>query len=141
MTIELSAVRFQIGAPVLPHKSRSAADYRDDLRRKFGKVPSFEELAAMENKPLSKAQVTTRSETEVMADCPRLQSLRDRAAKKSRAACDLFLSRLTEPKTAAAIAQEVGFSTQHVGAILRAAHDRGEVTRSTGTRITIWSKA
>jgi len=27
-----------------------------------------------------------------------------------------------------------------IGALLRAAYDRGEVTRSTGTRITIWSK-
>jgi len=31
MTIEPSAVRFQIGAPVLPHKSRSVSDYQSDL--------------------------------------------------------------------------------------------------------------
>jgi hypothetical protein len=31
MTIEPSAVRFQIGAPVLPHKSRSVSDYQREL--------------------------------------------------------------------------------------------------------------
>lgn len=136
MTIEPSAVRFQIGAPVLPHKSRSVSDYQSDLIRKFGRMPSFTELAQLES-PKSYAAPTAIK----MPLCPRLISLKERAAKKSRAAYDLVLSRLTEPKTAAAIASEVGFSTQHVGALLRCAHDRGEVTRSVGTRITIWSKA
>lgn len=136
MTIEPQNVRFQIGAPVLTHKSRSVIDYRDDLRHKFGRVPSFAELAQMESGKRYAAP-----ETNPMPPSPQLQGIRDRVAKKSRAACDLVLSRLTEPKTAAAIASEVGFSTQRVGALLRAAYERGEVARSTGTRITIWSKA
>lgn len=136
MTIEPYAIRFQIGTPVLPHKSRSVSDYQEDLRRKFGRVPSLAELAQMES---PKAYAAPKKNP--MTQCPRLQSLRERSAKKSRAACDLVLSRLTEPRTAAAIASEVGFSTQHVGALLRCAYERGEVTRSTGTRITIWSKA
>lgn len=141
MTVEPYAVRFQIGALVMPHKSRTTKEYQADLKRKYGKMPSMAELASIENRILVKAQVTTRSEGEMMQDCPRLQSLRERAAKKSRAACDRILSCLTEPKTAAAVASEVGFSTQHVGALLRAAYERGEVARSTGIRITIWSRA
>ena len=142
MSIEPQNARFQIGTIVMPAVSKTLEDYRDNLRRKYGKVPSLRELAGRENKTVSRSLNIDETSKEPMneADAKRILSLRKAAAAKTRATLNMIISHLTKPKTAAELEIDCKLSRQAIGAHLRAAYDRGEVDRVVIKRVTLWSK-
>jgi len=142
MPIEPHAVRFQVGAIVMPHHSKTENDYEASMRRKYGKIPSMAELAAMENKTVSRSINIPNEHTKTMTEAQRhrVQSIRKAMAAKKQANLDRIFACLTEPKTAAQIEAEVHLSRRRVGAHLRAAFGRGEVNRVAMRRMTLWSK-
>lgn len=142
MTIESHAVRFQIGAIVMPHEVKTPQDYRAAMVQKLGKMPSMAEFAAMENKTVSQARHQgNRTEPMTEAEAKRIASLRGYAKRKTREILARIFACMATPKTAAEIEAEIGLSRQVIGSHLRAAYDRGEVVRTLSKRVSTWSLA
>jgi hypothetical protein len=141
MPIEPHAVRFQVGTIVPPSMPRTPEQYRDDLRRKFGRVPSYAELAAMEGKV---AVIAPRHEPVIRtpAEQARANANASRAKAKTLASLALIMSRLDKPMTAQQLSPLVRMTSQAIGSHLRAALNKGLVTRSdySWKKATVWEK-
>jgi DNA-binding transcriptional ArsR family regulator len=145
MPIEPSDVRYQVGTRVPPSQAKTLIEYRETLRRKFGRVPSMAEMAKAESAkamklapPGNTARTDRTPEEQARADA---QSRRAKA--KTARTLALILSHLTMPMTAQQLSRLVNLSPQSIGAHLRAVLDRGEVARAEYGRKkgAIWIKA
>lgn len=110
-----------------------------------GKMPSLETLARKESHASQSraphgntARIDRTPEEQARADANRA-----RAKAKTLASLALIMSHLNKPMTAQQLSPLVKMTAQAIGAHLRAALDRGLVTRSDYSRKkgTIWSKA
>lgn len=130
-----------VQTPMAKIVPRTKADYRADLIREYGNIPTPAELAEKENirfgfKPKSPDRREMSPE-----DIVRLDALRRRAKAKTAATTARILAALVRPMTAAELESILGMSRQGIGSHLRGAYDRGEVIRDATSRVTVWSKA
>jgi DNA-binding transcriptional ArsR family regulator len=137
-----------VSTPRIGQAARTKADYEADLRARFGRVPSWPELAKRENRAmwksqgrLSASQHDQKGDRLFDVEDKRLTSLRAALAEKSRATVAKIMAHLNEPKTASDLERETGFSRQTIGSHLREASLRGKVIREMRSRVSIWSLA
>ena len=146
MPIEPHNVRFQVGRPIMPQEVKTNDQYREKLFRKYGRIPSQSELAKLEAKNTGcSTHDNTASDADTMTPVRRAGYERYRAtmAAKTRATTAAILRNLTRPMTSAELSPIVMLSPQHIGALLRAAMQRGEVVRQTRSKNlgSLWSRA
>lgn len=107
-----------------------------------GKMPSFADLARKEGHT-AQSRAPHDKIVRTPAEQAQADANRRRAKAKTLATLARIMSHLDKPMTAQQLSPLVSLSAQAIGAHLRAALDRGLVTRSDCSRKkgTIWSKA
>lgn len=110
-----------------------------------GKMPSFADLARKESHiaQMRAPHANTARTDRTPAEQAHAEGNRRRAKAKTIASLARIMLHLTQPMTAQQLSPLVKMTAQSIGSHLRAALDRGEVTRSDYSRKngTIWSKA
>jgi hypothetical protein len=116
--------------------------YRDDLRQKYGHIPSMAELAKMERRKMD-PQFRSEEASKVTEVQKRYAETASRVrAGKTRAATELILRHLTKPMRAQDLEPFVCMTRQKIGSLLRGAYERGEVIKSAYNREagTVWER-
>jgi DNA-binding transcriptional ArsR family regulator len=125
--------------PVGMDKPRTLADYQADLVRRFGSLPSWAELAKMEN-----AARWQRNPVSTMArpqPTRALEPVEKATDKRKNAVADArrrILAELAEPKTADDLACRVGLTDRAVRNYLRELAEEGLVVRFFLHRCAVW---
>ena len=146
MSLEPHAVTTVSRCPLTPPKEqgRTLADYRADLIRRFGKVPSWPELAKREN--AARARVTASSpmsRPQVGADRTAAhEAARTAFAAKKAERQDAMLAYMTDDfRTSGDLATHFKISIDTVQGILREMKLNGLVTMTRIQRTAIWRAA
>ena len=156
MSVEPQNVKVAFGhaaQPILRH--RTVADYHDDLRRMFGKVPSWPELAAKENIAMRQKTQQARAgeylRTETQGDQARralrmvsreknIEAGRKAKAEQSARTRALIMDQLSKPCTLGDIMRATGFSERTASRVAREAWMDGLVTRTMRKKVAIWER-
>lgn len=134
MTIEPQhAVTVHIPS-VRPEAERTLADYQADLIRRFGKLPSWPELARMECMARVRGTATPPSKP---ADKP---AGRHYCTAQTNAADVEVLAALTEPMSGSALANKICRSESYVMRALYRLQAEGAVVRSGQSSATRWHR-
>ncbi len=125
----------------MPVEKRTVADYRDDLKDRFGEVFDKEELAARENAAMRRVNFTSTMARAVPSGgykpTPKHKAhLREMRRTEGEATLAKIMSHL--PNYTGAIADAVGLSRSHVATVLGMACKEGRVTKTFIKRNTLW---
>ena len=128
---------------------RTLADYQADLVRRFGCVPSFEELARRENaarlgisphSTMARPQTIGGSARSPEAEQRRIEALRKSLNAKTEDARKRILAALDKPKTVGDLERETGIHRQRVNGLLGDMAANGIVSKTKLRRVGIWEK-
>ena len=138
MTVEPHAAYTVCIRPVMPAGVRTLADYQASIIARFGKLPSWAELARRENRAMLRSVGNPRRQGS-LSDESRAKMAAAKA-EKGGFTVETILAALVAPMTREDIARKTGIppSTAHLA--LRRAHDAGLVGRTSVHRHVIWHR-
>lgn len=117
-------------------RPKTLAEYQAPIIARFGRLPSWPELAHIESTPRSFA-----SYGQAAPGNPRVLSLKAALAAKSEASRQSILDALIEPMTAADVALAVQRDARGVRRSLILLRDQGRVTGTRVKTVMVWQRA
>lgn len=139
---------------VRPEAERTLADYQADLIRRFGRLPSWPELAKRENAARIRATGQTmwpqsapdngrRLMRTAEQEARRVERLRATLRAKSGAVYDAVLAALTKPMTMEDIANATGFDRKVISGHVSRMKEQGLLTKTVVAkgRAAIWQRS
>ena len=124
--------------PVMPPKStRTVRDYRAELKARFGRVPSYQELARIEQGQ----PPTMRQYVPPAPDNPNMASARAAIVAKGIATRDDIMQVLTQPMTCPDVAYALKRTRQLINRHLVILKAEGKVTLRKVKGVAVWEAA
>jgi hypothetical protein len=117
--------------------AKAASAYRDNLRRRFGKVPSWPELAKIEDKAVARIRP---SQPQPARDNPNSRAAIQAIIAKGEATRASILAVLTQPMTCPDVATALKRSPQLVRRHLGLLELDGRVIGRSVKTVTIWER-
>ena len=123
-----------IRTPMPPKSTRTVRDYRAELKARYGRVPSYQELARLEQgQPTTMRQyVTPPSMT------PTATAARARIIAKGIATRADIMAVLTKPMTCPDVAYALGRTRQLINRHLVLLAQAGKITRRKTKGVAVW---
>ena len=119
--------------PVMPPKPLSST-YRDKLIARFGRVPTYQELAKLE-------RATHRMSLDVYQPQTALDKSLDARRERTKETIGQLVAALTRPMTNQDLATATGVPLSTVAHLMLRALDEGTVKRERVQRVYIWERA
>ena len=128
--------------PPKPPEQRTLADYQADLTRRFGRVPSWTELAKRENRAMLFRQAhSSMARPQVNpADHPNTQAAIEAILAKGEATRVSIVAALTAPMTCPDVAYALKRSPQLIRRHLTLLTEQGRVTGRSVKGVTVWER-
>ena len=126
-----------IRTPMPPKSTRTVRDYRAELKARFGRVPSYQELARIEQgqPPTMRQYVPPPSMT------PAAIEARARIIAKGDATRDDIMQVLTQPMTCPDVSNALGRTRQLINRHLVLLQIAGKVTLRKVKGVNVWERA
>lgn len=130
--------------PVGMEKPRTLQDYQADLVRRFGKVPSWRELAKRENAATrAKLSPMARERQETSQDLLTARQIAYKAiqAARTQETRQSILEALTRPSTASDVSRRIKRDEHLIRRQLAIMADLGLISKQKIKNVTIWNRA
>ena len=126
-----------IRTPMPPKSTRTVRDYRAELKARYGRVPSYQELARLEQGQ----PPTMRQYVPPAPDNPNMASARAAIVAKGIATRDDIMQVLTQPMTCPDVAYALGRTRQLINRHLVILKAEGKVTLRKVKGVAVWEAA
>ena len=123
-----------IRTPMPPKSTRTVRDYRAELKARYGRVPSYQELARLEQGQ----PPTMRQYVPPAPDNPNVAAAKAAIVAKGIATRDDIMRVLTKPMTCPDVAYALGRTRQLINRHLVLLAQAGKITRRKTKGVMVW---
>ena len=123
-----------IRTPMPPKSTRTVRDYRAELKARYGRVPTYQELARLEGGE----SIAQRAYVPPPPNNPNVAAMRAAIVAKGIATRDDIMRVLTKPMTCPDVAYALGRTRQLINRHLVLLAQAGKITRRKTKGVAVW---